>query len=85
MNMTMAAHVSDLPAELSYSPVPLVALFGLQPAAIPDHAAVWEGFTANRLPDRVPMYYKFCTDAEILTPPKVKVITHRNDGLQTHF
>ena len=64
---------ADLPPELEYSPVPLSALFGLLPASSSDHARVWDGFTANRQPDRVPMYYKFCSESDVLTPPKAKV------------
>ena len=62
----------DLPAELTYSPVPLIALFGLRPDSEADHATVWTAFTANRQPDRLPMYYKFCSDADFLTQPKAK-------------
>lgn len=63
----------DLPPELTYSPVPLIALFGLNPSQSTEHASVWEGFTANRQPDRIPIYYKYCSDADFLPAPKVKV------------
>lgn len=66
----------DLPAELTYSPVPLVALFGLNAAQDEIHAALWAGFTLNRQYDRLPLYFKLLSDTHTFPIAKPKVRAH---------
>lgn len=62
-----------LPPELTYTPVPLVAFFGLDPTKDETHSLIWSGFTADRTSERVPVYFKLWDGEQVLTPPKPKV------------
>lgn len=66
----------EIPAELTYSPVPLVALFNLNAVNDATHSSIWSGFTSNRAPDRVPIYFKLWTSDQILPQKKAKNINY---------
>ena len=44
--------------ELATRPLGLVALIGLRLTQKPLHKAIWESFSANRHPDRVPLSFR---------------------------
>ncbi|XP_022103870.1 trafficking protein particle complex subunit 11-like [Acanthaster planci] len=48
----------DLPSELMCRPLGLVVLTGLNTTYNAVHRAIWDSFSANRRPDRVPLYFK---------------------------
>ncbi|BFZ15043.1 hypothetical protein BsWGS_18082 [Bradybaena similaris] len=52
--------VSELPSELVYRPLGLVALTGLDTTYNAVHKAIWDSFCNNRRPDRVPLQFKVC-------------------------
>ncbi|KAI1292169.1 Trafficking protein particle complex subunit 11 [Halotydeus destructor] len=61
----------ELPFELTYTPVPLVAITGLN-AQDTRHALIWNTFTVNRQPDRIPLYFKLVSDAHDFSAQKPK-------------
>lgn len=63
----------DLPPELTFSPVPLVGLFGLSASQDQLHASIWNSFTVNRQFDRVPLYFKLFGEAQAFPVVKPKV------------
>ena len=54
----VAAGPGDLPAELTCRPTGLVVLCGLDVTYNAVHRAIWDSFSANRRPDRVPLNFK---------------------------
>lgn len=66
----------EVPPELTYSPVPLVALFNLNAVTDQTHASIWSGFTSNRGPDRVPIYFKLWSSDQILPAKKARNINY---------
>ncbi|XP_071790310.1 trafficking protein particle complex subunit 11-like [Asterias amurensis] len=48
----------DLPSELMCRPLGVVVLTGLDATYNAVHRAIWDSFSANRRPDRVPLYFK---------------------------
>lgn len=61
INPTPASSVNgpgDLPTELTCRPTGLVALTGLDVTYNAVHRAIWDSFSANRRPDRVPLNFK---------------------------
>jgi hypothetical protein len=52
------AAASEFPSELSTRALGLIALTGLDLAQKPLHKAIWESFSVNRRPERVPLSFK---------------------------
>ncbi|XP_044173925.1 trafficking protein particle complex subunit 11-like [Acropora millepora] len=52
------AAASEFPNELATRPLGLVALMGLSITQKPLHKAIWESFSVNRHPDRVPLSFR---------------------------
>ena len=56
-NANMAA-ASEFPPELATRPLGLIALIGLEITHKVLHKAIWESFSVNKHPDRVPLSFK---------------------------
>ncbi|KAL9982030.1 hypothetical protein ACROYT_G010816 [Oculina patagonica] len=52
------AAASEFPTELATRPLGLVALMGLDIIQKPLHKAIWESFSVNRHPERVPLSFR---------------------------
>ncbi|KAM7429463.1 Trafficking protein particle complex subunit 11 [Porites harrisoni] len=52
------AAASEFPTELATRPLGLVALIGLDIHNKPLHKAIWESFSVNRHPERVPLSFR---------------------------
>ena len=52
------AAASEFPNELATRPLGLIALMGLSITQKPLHKAIWESFSVNRYPDRVPLSFR---------------------------
>ncbi|XP_022802428.1 trafficking protein particle complex subunit 11-like [Stylophora pistillata] len=52
------AAASEFPTELSTHPLGLIALMGLDVSQKPLHKAIWESFSVNRHPERVPLSFR---------------------------
>ena len=52
------AAASELPTELATRPLGLTALTGLDINQKPLHKAIWESFSVNRHPERVPLSFR---------------------------
>jgi hypothetical protein len=59
--------------ELQYTPVPYIALIGLNASSNVIHTNIWNTFTQNRQSDRCPLYFKLITDKYLFLPSKQKV------------
>ena len=71
------AAASEFPTELATRPLGLVALIGLDIHNKPLHKAIWESFSVNRHPERVPLSFRLLSiDHEF---PKAKSKVSRYD------
>ena len=52
------AAASEFPTELATRPLGLTALMGLDINQKPLHKAIWESFSVNRHPERVPLSFR---------------------------
>ena len=52
------AAASEFPTELATRPLGLIALMGLDINQKPLHKAIWESFSVNRHPERVPLSFR---------------------------
>lgn len=68
----------DVPIVLTYTPVPYVALLGLNATVNELHLSIWNHFTQNRAPDRPPIYFKLHPEKTLFPPQKEKVSTRRS-------
>lgn len=66
----------EIPSELTYIPVPYVALLGLNASVNEIHANIWNCFTQNRQSDRSPLYFKLLSDKHQFLPAKTKVFNY---------
>ena len=55
---TKMAAASEFPTELATRPLGLIALMGLDINQKPLHKAIWESFSVNRHPERVPLSFR---------------------------
>lgn len=68
------AWACEIPRELTERAQGLVVLTGLDITYNAVHKAVWDAFSNNRRPDRVPLFFK-CLDADYEYPKaKIKVV-----------
>ena len=52
------AAASEFPTDLATRPLGFIALTGLDVSQKPVHRAIWDSFSVNRHPDRVPLSFK---------------------------
>ena len=52
------AAASEFPTELATRPLGLTALMGLDINQKPLHKAIWESFSVNKHPERVPLSFR---------------------------
>lgn len=64
--------MNELPKEVTFPPVPYIALIGLDAASNTYHNQVWNTFAINRAVDRPPLYYKLIPIDHSFIPAKVK-------------
>ena len=66
--------MEELPEEITYTPVPYIALVGLDVINNANHTHIWNTFAINRGSDRPLLYYKLIPDGYKFPPSKAKVI-----------
>ena len=67
------AAASEFPTELATRPLGLVALIGLDIHNKPLHKAIWESFSVNRHPERVPLSFRLLSIDHEFPKAKSKV------------
>jgi len=77
------AAASEFPSELSTRPLGLIGLTGLDIIQKPLHRAIWESFSVNRRPDRVPLSFKLVPIDHEYPKAKPKVKKEKNLSLFT--
>lgn len=65
----------QLPEDFTSQPLGLIALTGLDIKYNAIHRSIWDSFTVNRRPDRVPLHFSLLSGDHEYRKPKSKVMT----------